>query len=89
MTFWSFRQIYSSISYRYTVYLSISLIYPKWYQLPLKIKVKVVKVGNSLRMTIPKDIVREMGLKAGDQLLVSLTDSQMLVEKQTPITMDE
>jgi len=40
-------------------------------------------------MTIPKDIVREMGLKAGDQLLVSLTDSQMLVEKQTPITMDE
>jgi len=64
-------------------------MYPKWYQLPLKIKVKVVKVGNSLRMTIPKDIVREMGLKAGDQLLVSLTDSQMLVEKQTPIAMAE
>ncbi|MCP8321958.1 MAG: AbrB/MazE/SpoVT family DNA-binding domain-containing protein [archaeon] len=55
----------------------------------MKIKVKVVKVGNSLRMTIPKDIVREMGLKAGDQLLVSLTDSQMLVEKQTPIAMAE
>ena len=36
----------------------------------VKIRVKVVKIGNSIRVTIPKEILRETTIKVGDVLLV-------------------
>lgn len=50
--------------------------------LPLELKVKAVKIGNSLRMTIPLPIAEYLNIKENDMLLVSVTDSQMNVKKQ-------
>jgi putative addiction module antidote len=49
--------------------------------MPLTIKIKVVKVGNSLRMTIPKPVVEALGIKEGGTLEVGLTDHSMIVKK--------
>ena len=49
--------------------------------MPIEFKIKAVKVGNSLRMTVPKEIAEALGLKAGDTLGVSLTDSEMIVRR--------
>jgi len=49
--------------------------------MPLRIKVKVGKVGNSLRITIPKEVAEQLGIEKGDILLVGLTDSKILIEK--------
>jgi AbrB family looped-hinge helix DNA binding protein len=50
--------------------------------LPLELKVKAVKIGNSIRMTLPKDIVDYLGIRQGDTLLVSVTDHQVNVRKK-------
>ncbi len=49
--------------------------------MPIEFEISVVKVGNSLRMTIPKQIAKAMGLKKGDILRVTMTDGDMLVRK--------
>jgi AbrB family looped-hinge helix DNA binding protein len=50
----------------------------------VKLRVKLVKVGNSLRVAIPAIIVQEMGLKAGDTLLIDYDESKqkIVLEKQ-------
>ncbi len=50
--------------------------------MPIEFQISVVKVGNSLRMTIPKQIARAMALVKGDTLLVSMTNGDMIVRKQ-------
>jgi len=50
-------------------------------KMPLTIPVKVVKIGNSLRMTIPKPVVLALGIKAGDVLDVGLTNGSMMVKR--------
>ena len=47
----------------------------------LTIPVKVVKIGNSLRMTIPKPVAMALGIQAGDVLEVGLTDGSMIVKR--------
>jgi AbrB family looped-hinge helix DNA binding protein len=47
----------------------------------LTLTIKVVKVGNSLRMTIPKDVCRALDIKAGDMLEIGLSDNAMTVKK--------
>jgi len=47
----------------------------------LRIEVKAVMIGNSMRMTIPKPICKTLGIKAGDTLSVGLTNGSMIVEK--------
>ena len=49
---------------------------------PVEFEISVVKVGNSLRMTIPKPIAKAMNLSKGDTLLVSMTNGDMVVRKQ-------
>jgi len=49
--------------------------------MPLTIQVKIVKLGNSLRMTIPKEVAKALDLKVGDILDVGLTDSTMIVKR--------
>lgn len=50
--------------------------------MPIEFKIKVVKVGNSLRITIPKEIVDSMKLRAGDTVGVSLSNNEIIVRKR-------
>jgi putative addiction module antidote len=43
---------------------------------------KAVKIGNSIRMTIPKEVAAYLNIKATDILLVSVSDHEMIVKKQ-------
>ena len=47
--------------------------------MPLEIITKAVKVENSLRMTIPKEVSSYFQLKPGDTLAVTVTDHAMEV----------
>ena len=48
----------------------------------LTIPVKVVKIGNSLRMTIPKPVATALGIQAGDVLEVGLDGGSMTVKRK-------
>jgi AbrB family looped-hinge helix DNA binding protein len=50
-------------------------------EMSLTIPVKVVKIGNSLRMTIPKPVAMKLGIQKGDVLEVGLTNGSMIVNK--------
>lgn len=50
--------------------------------MPVPFKVKAVKIGNSIRMTIPKNIVDYLKIKPGDDLEVIVEDHSMLVKKK-------
>lgn len=50
-------------------------------QMPIPFKVKVVKIGNSLRMTIPKQITDYLKIEAGAILEITVTDNIMNVKK--------
>jgi putative addiction module antidote len=49
----------------------------------IKFKIKIVKVGNSLRVTIPKEIAEAVRLKVGDLVNISLEDSRIIVCRAT------
>ena len=49
--------------------------------MPLTIEVKLTKIGNSLRLTVPKDVIRALNWKEGDALEIGLTNSTMTVRK--------
>jgi putative addiction module antidote len=51
--------------------------------MPLTIEVKLTKIGNSLRITVPKEVLKSLSWKAGDMLEVGLTDHSMIVKKAT------
>ena len=51
-------------------------------KVPIPFKMKVVKSGNSLRMTIPKPIVDYLKINEGDTLEVTVQDSEMAVKKK-------
>ena len=44
--------------------------------------VKVVKIGDSKRMTIPKEIADYLKIEAGDILEITATDKTFLVKKK-------
>ena len=49
--------------------------------MPAEFRMKLTKIGNSLRITIPKPIVDGVGLKEGDVLVLTTTDSQIKISK--------
>ena len=49
--------------------------------MPIEFEVKVVEVGNSMRVAIPKEILKAVGVQKGDTLLMTTTDSQILLRK--------
>jgi len=49
--------------------------------MPVEFKMKVGKIGNSLRVTIPKEIAETIGLKAGDLVNISLDNSGITIRK--------
>jgi len=52
--------------------------------MPIELKVKVTKIGNSLRMTIPQPVVEALGIKEGDILGVSVTDGELIARRRKP-----
>ena len=57
--------------------------------MPLTLRVKLSKMGNSLRMTVPVPVLQALGWKDGDILEVGLTDSSMIVKKAEEEDKDE
>lgn len=49
--------------------------------MPVKFKIKVVQVGNSLKVTIPKEIVEHVGLEKGDTIEMWADNGHILIEK--------
>ena len=49
--------------------------------MPIEFEVKVVEVGNSMRVAIPKEILKAVGVQKGDTLLMTTTDSEILIRK--------
>lgn len=45
--------------------------------MPMQFKVKVVKIGNSLRITIPKEIAESIGLRKGDNVGLIVVDGEI------------
>ena len=51
--------------------------------MPLTIRVKLSRQGNSLRMSVPKPVLDALGWNEGDYLDVGLNDGSMIVKKAT------
>jgi antitoxin component of MazEF toxin-antitoxin module len=49
--------------------------------MPVEITVKVGKVGNSLKVTIPQEMTYYLDIKEGDMLGLTLTDKQIVLRK--------
>ena len=50
--------------------------------MPIMFEISVVKVGGSLRMTIPKEIASAMKIDKGDKLEVTMNNGEMVVKKK-------
>jgi antitoxin component of MazEF toxin-antitoxin module len=50
--------------------------------LPITLTVKVVKIGGSLRMTIPIEVTKALGINEGDFMQVDVVDSTMTAKKK-------
>ncbi len=48
---------------------------------PVPFDVSLVQVGNSLRVTIPKEVVKMLGLKKGDLLRLTVEDTSVVIRK--------
>ena len=46
---------------------------------------RIQKIGNSLFVSIPKEIVRELGLKPGETLSVHVEDGKIVYERIAPV----
>jgi antitoxin component of MazEF toxin-antitoxin module len=49
--------------------------------MPVKFKIKVVQVGNSLKVTIPKEMVEHVGLEKGETIEMWADDGRIIIEK--------
>jgi antitoxin component of MazEF toxin-antitoxin module len=61
-----------------SMYLRIS----RGYVLDMEIRLKLRKIGNSLLITIPSQVVDDLKLKAGDDMLLDVKDSTIVVRKR-------
>jgi len=51
-------------------------------KMPVKFEIKVVKVGESLKVTIPIPLSRHLGLKKGDTIEMWADNSHIIIEKK-------
>ncbi len=47
----------------------------------VELRVRLAKVGNSMRVTIPKEIVDAMKLKEGDIMRIDIKDGTIIIKK--------
>ena len=48
----------------------------------MEIRLKLRKIGNSLLITIPSQVIDDLKLKAGDDMLLDVKDSTIVVRKK-------
>ena len=53
------------------------------FQMPTVFEVKVGRVGNSLKITLPKPACDGFDLKVGDTLIITVMDEAIEVKKKT------
>lgn len=51
-------------------------------QMPIKFEVSVMQVGNSLRITVPKEVAQHLQIKKGDRLVMYSDNSHIVLEKK-------
>ena len=49
--------------------------------MPLIFRVILGKTGNSLRVTLPRPIVEGFGWKEGDEIILSVTEGEVILRK--------
>ena len=49
----------------------------------MELRLKLRRIGNSLMIAIPSQVVGDLKLKAGDYMLLDIKDSAIVVRKQT------
>jgi len=49
--------------------------------MPFEPKIKLGKVGNSFKVTIPSEMIQDLGWKEGDILRIGLDDNVLRVRK--------
>ncbi len=51
-------------------------------KMPVKFTLKAAQVGNSLKVTIPKELCEHLGLNKGDTVLMWADNSHITLEKK-------
>jgi len=51
---------------------------------PIKLKVTVGQVGNSLRISIPKPIVDQLNIKKGDIVYLTIDEENRIIVERSP-----
>ena len=51
-------------------------------EMPIKFEVSVMQVGNSLRITVPKEVALHLQIKKGDKLIMYSDNSHVVIEKK-------
>lgn len=51
--------------------------------MPVKFEMKVVQVGNSLKVTIPVEVARHLELEKGNTVELWVDNNHMIVQKKT------
>jgi hypothetical protein len=59
-------------------YLSISVVYLQ----DMEIRLKLRKIGNSMVISIPAQVIEDLGLKAGDEMLLDVEGTTIKVRKR-------
>jgi len=50
--------------------------------MPVKFELSVMQVGNSLRITIPKEVAAHLKIKKGDMVQLWVDNNHIIVEKK-------
>jgi len=50
--------------------------------MPIKFEVSVMQVGNSLRITVPKEVAQHLQIKKGDKLTMYSDNAHVVLEKK-------
>lgn len=50
--------------------------------MPVEFEMTAVMIGSSMRLTIPKEVVKCLGIKAGDKLIITVPDDNTFVVKK-------
>ena len=48
----------------------------------MEIRLKLRRIGNSVMIAIPSQVIRDLKLKVGDNMLLDIKDSRILIRKE-------
>ena len=75
------NQPLTTIEYRTFLALNISIIYPI-YIYPMEIRLKLRKIGDSFVITIPSQVVTDLKLRVGDNMMLDVKDSIITIRME-------